>query len=354
VQITWSANHEVSDLGNPPKPFVAQNWSYRIDPSAVEDSPYISEIMAANSGTLADEDGDYSDWIEIYNPGATSLNLDGWFLTDSTNNLSKWRFPSTNLAGGGFVIVFASEKDRRTPGARLHTNFKLSADGEYLALVRSDGGIATSSLRSTRRRCRMFRMGSRNSAKRRNFLAAQMPCISLVPHRVPQISVELMLLARHTRGATFAQCSFDQRRLLVTARVAKSFYAVASVTMRYRLMYATEVTVPMFDDGAHGDGAANDGVFGATNSGAHLPERHGQMVRYSISASDVTGRSSRWPLFTDPVGSAQYLGTVIGPNYVTSSIPVIHLFSPPNVLHPDSTGGGADSQSGSQRRLCVL
>lgn len=67
------------------------------------------------------------------------MNLDGWYLTDNAGNLTKWRFPATNLAGGSFMIVFASAKDRRVPGSRLHTSFSLTAGGEYLALVKPDG-----------------------------------------------------------------------------------------------------------------------------------------------------------------------------------------------------------------------
>jgi hypothetical protein len=99
----------------------------------------ITEFMADNSSTLADEDGAYSDWIEIHNAGASTVNLFDWSLTDDVRNLTKWRFPATNLPPGGFMVVFASEKNRRIPGAPLHTNFKLGADGEYLALVEPDG-----------------------------------------------------------------------------------------------------------------------------------------------------------------------------------------------------------------------
>lgn len=99
----------------------------------------ISEFMASNTRTLADEDGSYEDWIEIYNKSTNTVDLNGWYLTDSRNDLTKWRFPSTNLTAGGYIVVFASGKDRRVPGARLHTNFKLSNSGEYLALVEPDG-----------------------------------------------------------------------------------------------------------------------------------------------------------------------------------------------------------------------
>jgi hypothetical protein len=104
----------------------------------------ISEFMASNGQTLADEDGDYSDWIELYNPGDASVNLDGWFLTDDASDLTKWRFPDVSIAAKGFLLVFASGKDRGIAGSPLHTGFNLSASGEYLALVGPDGGTVVS------------------------------------------------------------------------------------------------------------------------------------------------------------------------------------------------------------------
>ncbi|HMJ64465.1 MAG TPA: LamG-like jellyroll fold domain-containing protein, partial [Candidatus Binatia bacterium] len=107
--------------------------------SLAAESVFISEFMARNQSTLRDEDGAYSDWIELHNSGATDVNLDGWYLTDTTNNLTKWRIPATNILGNGYLIIFASGKDRSVPGAQLHTSFNLSGSGEYLALVRSNG-----------------------------------------------------------------------------------------------------------------------------------------------------------------------------------------------------------------------
>lgn len=98
----------------------------------------ISEFMASNTRTLKDEDGAFVDWIEIQNAGPTVANLAGWSLTDSAKDPSKWQFPSTNLSAGSYLVVFASGKDRRTPGRPFHTNFKLDAAGDYLALVPPD------------------------------------------------------------------------------------------------------------------------------------------------------------------------------------------------------------------------
>jgi len=106
----------------------------------------INEFVARNdsepplrNGDLLDEDGDASDWIEIYNPSDEAINLDGWFLTDEADDLEKWEFPSVEISRGGFLVVFASGKDRRDADGQLHTNFQLRAGGEFLALVRPDG-----------------------------------------------------------------------------------------------------------------------------------------------------------------------------------------------------------------------
>ncbi|MGE5607782.1 MAG: lamin tail domain-containing protein [Bacillota bacterium] len=102
-------------------------------------SPYISEFMASNATTLADQDDDYPDWIEIANPNTTAINLDGYYLTDDATTLDKWRIPSLEISGGGFATIFASGKDQSTAGQQLHTNFQLDSVGEYLALVAPDG-----------------------------------------------------------------------------------------------------------------------------------------------------------------------------------------------------------------------
>jgi len=99
----------------------------------------ISELMANNESTLADEDGAFSDWIEIYNPGLTDVELTDWCLTDSASSLAKWRFPAVTLGSKQFLLVWASSKNRRVPGQPLHTNFNLAAGGEHVALVRPDG-----------------------------------------------------------------------------------------------------------------------------------------------------------------------------------------------------------------------
>src|SRR3954469_13020803 len=102
-------------------------------------NPIITEFMADNVSFIADEDTDYNDWIEIHNPGAAPLNLTNWALTDDAANLTKWKFPNVTMQPGDFLVVWASGKNKRIPGAPLHTNFSLAKNGEYLALVQPNG-----------------------------------------------------------------------------------------------------------------------------------------------------------------------------------------------------------------------
>lgn len=115
-----------------------------ITPGRADDLVRITEFMALNDGPVVDEDGEFSDWIEIHNGGTNVVNLAGWILTDRITPSNPWRFPSTNLAPNVYLLVFASGKDRRAPGAPLHTDFSLRGNGEYLALLKPDGtNVAT-------------------------------------------------------------------------------------------------------------------------------------------------------------------------------------------------------------------
>jgi len=101
----------------------------------------INELSAAGRSGLTDEDGDDSDWIELFNAGPGVVDLAGSFLTDDRGDPTRWSFPAvdeTLLSPGDYLVVFASGKDRRE-GLELHTSFRLTATGEYLGLFAADG-----------------------------------------------------------------------------------------------------------------------------------------------------------------------------------------------------------------------
>ena len=101
---------------------------------------FISEFLASNDDGLLDEDGDSSDWIELFNAGPDDVDLGEYFLTDDDAELDKWAFPNQLLRADNFLLVFASDKDRAIVDQPLHTNFRLGASGEYLALTHQVAG----------------------------------------------------------------------------------------------------------------------------------------------------------------------------------------------------------------------
>ena len=100
---------------------------------ATEPTVVINEIVAINDSGLKDEDGDFSDWIELHNYGTESINLTGTALTDNRKRLANWTFPETQLEPGQFVVVFMSGKDKRVAGEPLHADLVAERFGNRLA-----------------------------------------------------------------------------------------------------------------------------------------------------------------------------------------------------------------------------
>jgi hypothetical protein len=97
----------------------------------------LNELLPWNTTGITDEDGTRTDWLELYNAGTNALNLRGVGLSDDDDDPFLWQFPDLTLPPHGFVLVYASEKNRTNP--RLHTNFRLDAQGETVYLTAPDG-----------------------------------------------------------------------------------------------------------------------------------------------------------------------------------------------------------------------
>ena len=141
----------------------------------------ISEFLARSSDSINDEDGDRSDWIEIRNSSAEPIDLAGYALTDDPASPLKWVFPSRNLAGNAYLIVFASGKDRRDPDSELHTNFSLDGAGEYLALFAPNGLDAESEFNPFPPQLQDISFGESATSETSNVIATGAQCRWLVP-----------------------------------------------------------------------------------------------------------------------------------------------------------------------------
>lgn len=96
----------------------------------------LNEIMASNTKTVTDQDGEYDDWIELFNKSNDTVDISNWILTDNSTNLDKYRFPAgTKILPQSYLIIWADEDGKQTG---MHANFKLSASGEALYLLDSN------------------------------------------------------------------------------------------------------------------------------------------------------------------------------------------------------------------------
>ena len=125
---------------------LAANWKKQ-GPSVV-----INEFMALNnskypldSGELLDENSDSSDWIELRNTTDLTISLKGWYLTNDPYDLTGWEFPGVSLEPDEYLTVFASGKDRDDPDGELHTDFNISSEAGYLAVVKPNGATVVHS-----------------------------------------------------------------------------------------------------------------------------------------------------------------------------------------------------------------
>ncbi|MGE0019687.1 MAG: lamin tail domain-containing protein [Draconibacterium sp.] len=104
------------------------------EPADTSKSVVINELLPKNVQNGSDEDGDYDDWIELYNTANEAVDISGYYLADSKKNPTKWKFPQgTIIQANGYLIVWADEDSTHVSG--LHTNYKLSADGENVVLL---------------------------------------------------------------------------------------------------------------------------------------------------------------------------------------------------------------------------
>lgn len=134
------------------QPFDRQNFLY-VTPGGTNDgrsapvAVFINEWMASNSRTLADADRDYEDWFELFNPGASAVDLTGCYLTDTLTNRFKYLITTNGahvIPPQGYLLVWADEESGQNtvdglPQADLHVNFKLAGGGEQLGLFAPDG-----------------------------------------------------------------------------------------------------------------------------------------------------------------------------------------------------------------------
>ncbi len=252
----------------------------------------INEFLASNDTTLADEHGDFDDWLELYNPTTVSFDLQGVGLTDDHGQPYKWAFPDTAIGPGEWLIVWADDEPAEGP---LHATFKLSASGEEIAIYdRAErGGRILDALT----------------------FGVQAPDVSV--GRFPDGAPDVRAFATPTPGwANSAAGNLPpgirdvgheplfpgaDEPVVVTATVTDSG-TVEWVGAHVELNGVPQLVAELRDDGNSGDGAAGDGVFGGTIPGYPDESR----VSYFIEAVDDSGAVRLAPPDADEPGGGRY------------------------------------------------
>ncbi len=297
---------------------IAGNWLRQGTPVI------INEFVARNDSTRTDEDGDYSDWIELHNISLSAVNLDGWFLTNDSDDSSRWQMPAVTIGPGQYLIVYASGKDRINPAANLHTDFQLGGLGEYLALLWPDRSVAHEYAPQYPQQGEDISYGMTYNDTIDSYVEAFFT--TATPGAVNS-SFTANLGPMITETIHLPHDPLSLQHITVGAKIEQNISEIDTVTLSYRVMYDSEASVDMFDNGIDGDALAGDGLYtakiAAETAGA------GEMIRYYITTSDTQGFQSRLPLALDQIGddqSPQYFGFVIADPAVTSNLPVLNWF----------------------------
>ena len=128
---------DMAEPGDTTDPVDMADMADMTDPTIVGSSVVINELMADNDNVHADPQGDYDDWLELYNLTDSAVLLTGMYLSDKEDELTQWEFPeNTEIPANGYLVVWLDDDVDAAEG--LHANFKLSKDGETVILVGTD------------------------------------------------------------------------------------------------------------------------------------------------------------------------------------------------------------------------
>ncbi len=248
---------------------------------APEPALVINEIMARNFSTLADEHGEYEDWIEIYNTTAEPIGLGGYYLSDRYGEPTQWAFPDTSLGAGGYLVVWC---DGDTLQGAMHASFKLDGDGESVGLFGRD----------------------ENANQPIDTQGFGEQAFDVAFGRLPDGGYAWGFLPTPTPGAPNVAGGNFPPTITGTAHEPSppteldSVWVASTITddsgiQSARVHYDAGsgfFSVEMRDDGSAHDGESGDGRYGA----AIEPHPDGTRVRYYVEAIDDSGVVRRDPL----------------------------------------------------------
>jgi hypothetical protein len=324
VNIQWAPGHNIRDFAATRNPFAGGSWSYTLDTAAVFDGQVvINEIMYHPASHRDDEE-----WIELFNRGTNAVNLAGWQLSRGAD----FAFPNVTLPAGGYLVVAANVAtfSAKYPGVINVVGGwigRLSNSGEDIELEDATGNrvdivnYADEGEFAIRRRWPVdtrgwewfaepdglgksleLRNAAQDNDRGQNWAASSAldgtpgTANSVASANIPPMVVDV---------AHFPIVPKSTNSITVTARVLDEQTTGLSVNLRWRNASTTSPdsfgTVAMLDDGAHGDGAAADRVFGAV-----LPPQFFDktVLEFYVEAIDISANTRTWPAPAEEVGGS--------------------------------------------------
>ena len=318
----WGSNDDFLAGPDELKTYVTNRraYLYSVVDDFMPDQPVplvVNEFMADNDSILADEAGEFDDWIELYNTGLVSLDVGGMCLTlgplaqgqraDDLSDPCQWRIPdgpwslgpgtkgTARVPGGGFLLIWADDDPEQGP---LHATFKLSASGEEIGLFDKDifGNAPIDTLTyETQTTDVSYGRAIDGGTSWITFTVptpgysnqGRPPAISDVTHTPvePEADQPVTVTALITDGGTITSAMLHYS---ASQSLRQGSGQVAIHNAQFAIRNSQFAEIAMYDDGAHGDGAAGDGLYGATVPGL----AHGTRVDYYVTATDDAGMTS--------------------------------------------------------------
>jgi len=320
VNITWAAGHGITDRAAARNAFAGGSWSYTLNTNAVwEGQIVVNEIMyhPAHNQTTFEPEPVNQEYIELYNRGATAVNLAGWRL----NRAVEFTFPNTNLAAGGYLVVAANvaafrakypavanvvggwtgrlsnsrdEVELEDPSGNRVDLVEYADEGDWSVRTATGGGWEWITGADGFGSSLELRQSALDNNQGQNWQSSAVnngtpgAVNSVVTANLPPMIREVThfpAVPRSTNTVTILARITDESTTGLTVRLWR----------RDATLLDAFTSVPMLDNGLNNDGAAGDGLYGAVL----LPQGNGTITEFYIEAIDAASNARTWPAATD-------------------------------------------------------
>ena len=256
----------------------------------------INELMASNDTAIADEYGDYDDWIEVANVGDSTINLTGLGLIDHMDGSGAFIFPATTLDPGEYILVWADEEPEQ---GSYHAPFKLDGDGEDVYLI--DDAVIIDQVTFPALAGDLSFGRYPNGVGDWGFMAPATPGATNGPHNTPP----------EIAGTAHAPAAPTAAETVWVTSTATDDGTLSGVVLTYDAG-SGPVNVTMYDDGSHADGASGDDVYGGQIPA--LPQD--TEVGYYVTVTDSLGAHTTDPPAAPGVTYTYIVGYAAAPIYI--------------------------------------